>query len=306
MGKVAFLFSGQGAQYPGMGRAWYESSDAARTLFDAAEKERPGTLELVLASDEETLRQTANTQPALYLVDLAAALTAKEAGVSADAVAGFSLGEIPALAFAGAYSPLDGFRLACRRGELMGLAAAKADTGMAAVVKLDNETVEALCREHEQIYPVNYNCDGQLVVSGLKSELPAFCEAVKAAGGRAIPLKVGGAFHSPFMDEASVGFGEVLANFSLVPPVIPAYSNYTAQPYAADSDLRDLLQKQINHPVKWARILNAMANAGIDTFIETGVGTVLTGLVKKVLPEATALSCQSPEELTAVTAALGL
>lgn len=304
MGKIAFLFSGQGAQHPGMGREWYESSATVRALFDEAERLRPGTLSLMFEGDEEQLRQTANTQPALYLADLAAALAAKEAGVTADAVAGFSLGEIPALAFAGAYSPLDGFRLACKRGAFMGEAASKVNAGMAAIVKLPNETVEELCRAHEHIYPVNYNCDGQLVVSGLADELPAFYEEVKAAGGRALPLKVGGGFHSPFMDEASAQFGQELQSFDLAAPALPAYSNCTAEPYGPDSDLRDLLTRQINHPVKWARILQAMAAEGVDTFVETGVGNVLQKLVTKVLPDATAFTCQTPEELAALKAAL--
>lgn len=300
MGKIAFLFSGQGAQYPGMAREWYETSPRVRALFDEAEALRPGTLAMMFEGDEEALRQTANTQPALYLADLAAALAAQEAGICPDAVAGFSLGEIPALAFAGAYSPIDGFRLACKRGEVMGAAAAKVDAGMAAVVKLQNEVVEELCRAHEQVYPVNYNCDGQLVVSGLTASLPAFYDAVKAAGGRALPLKVGGGFHSPFMNEASAAFGQALCDFALVTPAIPAYSNCTAQPYTADSDLRDLLTKQINHPVKWARTLQTMAESGIDTFIETGVGTVLTKLTPKVLPEAKSFACGNPAELSAL------
>lgn len=304
MGKIAFLFSGQGAQHPGMGREWYDASATVRTLFDEAEQCRPGTLSTMFEGDEEALRQTANTQPALYLADLAAALTAKEAGISPAAVAGFSLGEIPALAFAGAYSPLEGFRLACKRGEVMGEAAAKVNAGMAAVVKLPNETVEALCRNHEHIYPVNYNCDGQLVVSGLAEELPAFYEEVKAAGGRALPLKVGGGFHSPFMDEASARFGQALADFPLRAPSLPAYSNCTAQLYGADSDLRDLLTRQINHPVRWARILQAMAAEGVDTFVETGVGSVLQKLVSKVVPDAAAYTCQTPQELEALLAAL--
>ena len=295
MDKIGFLFSGQGAQYPGMGKAWYDSDSKIKELFDTAEAMRPGTLKIMFSGSEEELKATANTQPALYLADLAAAAAAKKAGLNPSAAAGFSLGEIPALAFAGAYSYTDGFRLACRRGEFMQKASEKVTAAMAAIVKLPNETVEELCSHYDSVYPVNYNCPGQLVVSGIPEQLEAFYGEVKAAGGRALPLKVGGGFHSPFMDSASAQFGEELAKYTFTPTAIPAYSNRTAEIYG--EDYKALLTEQINHPVKWEEIIRKMADSGITVFIETGVGSVLTKLIPKILPESRAYVCSSPEEL---------
>lgn len=295
MDKIGFLFSGQGAQYAGMGKAWYDSDAEIKELFDAAEAIRPGTLEIMFSGTEEQLKTTSNTQPALYLADLAAAIAAKKAGLDPAAAAGFSLGEIPALAFAGAYSYTDGFKLACRRGEFMQKASEKVTASMAAIVKLTHETVEELCSHYGSVYPVNYNCPGQLVVSGVPEQLEKFYEEVKTAGGRALPLKVGGGFHSPFMNDASALFGSELENYSFNSTEIPAYSNRTAEIYG--ENYKTLLTEQINHPVKWEKIIKKMAESGVTVFIETGVGSVLTKLMPKILPECRAFACSSPEEL---------
>lgn len=166
MGKTAFLFSGQGAQRAGMGKEFYEHFTSVRALFDAAEELRPGTLQQMFAGSDDELRQTENTQPCLYLADLAAAYALRDSGLQPEAVAGFSLGEIPALAFAGAYDALTGFRLACARGASMARAGKNVNASMAAIVKLPDETVERLCAAYDHVWPVNYNCDGQIAVSG--------------------------------------------------------------------------------------------------------------------------------------------
>lgn len=298
MGKIAFVFSGQGAQHPGMGRGFYESSAAVRGLFDEAERIRPGTLHMMFEGDEAELRRTENTQPCLYLADLGAAIAVKEAGISPEAAAGFSLGEIPALAFAGAYSYTDGFSMAVSRGAFMGKAASAVSASMVAVVKLPYETVEELCTRYEQVYPVNYNGGGQLVVSGITTELEPFCRAVKEVGGRAIPLAVGGGFHSPFMNEAAEAFGHALGAYTLVQPALLTYSNYTGGPY--EGDVRALLENQINHPVRWETIIRAMLADGFDTFIETGVGETLKKLIGKISPESQCFAVNSPETLAAV------
>ena len=189
MGKIAFMFSGQGAQHVGMGLDLYNNYDSVKQLFDDAQSVRPGTKEQCFEGDEATLKLTQNTQPCLYLADLAAAVALKDEGIMPDAVAGFSLGEIPALSFAGAYSYTDGFKLAVKRGEAMGKASEHNPASMLAVVKLDNKTVEDICDKYEYIYPVNYNCTGQLVVSGKTEYFEQFSADVKAAGGRALPLK---------------------------------------------------------------------------------------------------------------------
>lgn len=299
MGKIGFVFSGQGAQHPGMGKDLYETADCVRALYDAAEKLRPGTLRQMFTGDVETLRATENTQPCLYLADLAPALVLREAGVTPAAVAGFSLGELPALAFAGAIDPLSGFALTVKRGLLMGAATRERKTAMAAVVKLENRVVEELCGGFHAVYPVNYNCPGQLVVAGDAEEMPAFSAAVKAAGGAALPLKVAGGFHSPFMDGAAAAFAGVLSGTPLQAPSIPVYANRTGAPYDAQS-LSSTLGEQMNHPVLWETTVRRMAADGVDTFVETGVGNVLAKLIGKILPEARVLTAETAEDCTRV------
>ncbi|MFA5562133.1 MAG: ACP S-malonyltransferase [Eubacteriales bacterium] len=303
MGQIAFVFSGQGAQHVGMGRELYEQSPRVKALFDRAEACRPGTLAQMFDGQEETLRATENAQPCLYLADLAPAIVLQELGVEPHAVAGFSLGELPALAFAGAYSSADGFALACRRGELMGRETHKHHTAMAAVMKLTNEQVEQACRAFEHVWPVNYNCPGQLVVAGDAAELAAFIQAVTELGGRCIPLKVAGAFHSPYMDPAADAFRAVLKSFPLTEPRLPVYSDYTARPYEP-ALMREWLGHQLNHPVRWEELVRNLAAAGVDTFVETGVGTVLQKLIGKILPECRCYAAESMDECRAVAEVL--
>ena len=284
MGGVSFLFSGQGDQFPGMGQNLYETYPAAREAFDLCESLRPGTLEQCFRGTAEELKETRNTQPCLFAMELAAAAVLEEKGIVPEAAAGFSLGEVTAAAFTGIVDRETGFRLVCRRGALMQAAAEQFDTSMAAVVKLTPETVQALCSRYSQVYPVNFNCPGQITVSGLAEQMTAFAADVKAAGGRAIPLKVGGAFHSPFMAQAAQAFADELANAAMSKGRMPLYSNVTARPY--EEDPRTLLAKQIASPVLWERIIRNMADAGMDTFIEIGPGKTLTNMVKKILPQA--------------------
>ena len=284
MGGVSFLFSGQGDQFPGMGQNLYETYPAAREAFDLCESLRPGTLEQCFRGAAEELKETRNTQPCLFAMELAAAAVLEEKGIVPEAAAGFSLGEVTAAAFTGIVDRETGFRLVCKRGALMQAAAEQFDTSMAAVVKLTPETVQALCSRYSQVYPVNFNCPGQITVSGLAEQMTAFAADVKAAGGRAIPLKVGGAFHSPFMAQAAQAFADELAKAAMSKGRMPLYSNVTALPY--DDNPRDLLSRQIASPVLWERIIRNMADAGMDTFIEIGPGKTLTNMVKKILPQA--------------------
>ena len=197
MKKIAFVFAGQGAQYSGMGRSLYETSPAVKALYDSAEILRPGTMAQSFSGTEEELRQTVNTQPCLYLVDLAAALALEEAGIHADLCAGFSLGEAAALAYAGAYSYTDGFALISKRAQYMHEASRGMDPGMAAVMKLDAEVIEKICAETEDVYPVNYNSPGQIAISGTQAGIAAFREKTASLGGRIMDIPVSGAFHSP-------------------------------------------------------------------------------------------------------------
>ena len=296
MGKIAFVFSGQGAQAPGMGKELYECSDAAKAVFELCDGIRPGTSEQCFNGTKDELTVTANTQPDMFAVEVAAARALVEAGIQPDALAGFSLGEISALAFSGAVSLEDGFKLVCRRGELMQEASNAADSAMVAVVKLPPEKVEELAGQFDQVYPVNYNSPAQTVCAGLSSSMDGFKAAVKAAGGRALPLKVSGAFHSPFMSSAAKGLAEVLAPMEFGTPSCPLYSNVTAQPYE-DGQFKDLLSRQVENPVRWQTIVENMIAAGVDTFIEVGPGKTLAGLIGKINSDVRALNVEDAESL---------
>ena len=280
MGKIAFVFSGQGDQFPGMGKAWYDAYPAAAAVFQKCDALRPGTMAQCFHGTEEELKETKNTQPCLFAVEWAAAAMLGEMGIFPDAVAGFSLGEVAAAAFAGVFDWETGFRLVCKRGELMQHAAEKYDTSMAAVVKLAPQKVKELCDRYSQVYPVNFNGPGQVTVSGLSSQMQDFFSTVKEAGGRAIPLKVKGAFHSPFMKEAADAFEKELLAVEIHKSRMPVYSNVTAEPYPEKA--APLLSKQICSPVQWERIVQNMIASGIDTFIEIGPGKTLVNLIQKI------------------------
>ena len=279
MGRIAFVFSGQGDQFPGMGKELYNNYDAARKVFDTCESLRPGTLKQCFEGTEEELKETANTQPCMFAMELAAAAVLTEKGIKPEAAAGFSLGEVAAAAFSGVFSLKPGFELVTRRGQLMQEASETQDTSMAAVVKLTNEQVEEVCAKHPGIYPVNYNAPGQVSVSGLSSEMPAFKEDIKAIRGRVLPLNVRGAFHSPFMQPAADAFAEELKKAELKRPAVTLYANLTARPYGDDAF--ELLSKQIVNPVHWEQTVRNMIASGIDTFIEIGPGQTLINLIKR-------------------------
>jgi len=302
MGSIALVFPGQGAQYAGMGRELYEYSPAARVVLDGAETIRPGTLEQCFNGSAEELARTENTQPCVYCVGLAAAEALKEAGVEASMLAGFSLGELAALTFSKAVSCEDGFRLVCKRAELMNTASETVTAWMAAVLTLSDDEVVTLCAGFDGVYPVNFNCSGQVVVAGLQPELEPFLARVKAAGGRAIRLKVSGGFHSPYMSGASEEFAKALETFEILSPQLPLYSNVTAELY--EGDVKTLLVRQICNPVLWRREIENMIAAGADTFVEVGPGKTLCGLVSRISDKVSVFNVEDKASLE--KAVLGL
>ena len=310
MGKVAFLFAGQGAQHPGMGAGIAAASPAARAVLEAADSVRPHTFEQCRQGTKEELSQTENTQPCVFATDLACARALEERGVEPDVVAGFSLGEVAALTFAGAFSDKKGFELVCRRAELMAAAASAHPGAMRAVVKLDAARVEELAAEAARqtdgdCWPVNYNSPMQTVVAGSPAACAKLDELVREAGGRAMKVAVSGAFHSPFMADAAAGLAERLAGNEPAAMRVPVLANRTARPYPADRKAAaELLSSQVASPVRWTDTIRAMAEGGVDAFVEVGPGKTLSGLVKRTLEGVCVYNVETAEELEAASSAL--
>lgn len=298
MGKIAFIFSGQGAQYSGMGKELYEASPAAKAVYDMADSVREGTSRQCFEGSTEELCKTVNTQPCVFTADLAAAYALIERGIKPDCVAGFSLGEIAALAFSKMLSDEEAFKLVCKRGELMDKAATENPSAMAAVMKITPQQVEEICSKFDKTYPVNYNSPVQTVVATTSENADKFCEAVKEAGGRAKLLAVSGAFHSPFMAEAADGLAEYMESVDFSEPETVIYSDVTAKPY--EGDYKALVKAQVESPVKWQTIVENMVADGVDTFIEVGVGKTLTGLVKRINGDVKAFKVETPADIEAL------
>ena len=299
MDKIAFVIAGQGAQAPGMGRDLYDNFAPAREAFDRAEAIRPGTLKQCFEGPADELTQTINAQPCLFVTDYACALAAREVVGQPAFCAGFSLGEMAAAAFSGLLPFEEAFRLVVKRAALMESCAEKNPGAMFAVVKLPAEKVVELCRSLNQAYPVNFNCPGQTVVACALGTAEALQAAARADGGRAIRLNVSGAFHSPFMREASEGMRAALANASFSRPQMPLYANLTARPYAA-GEAADTLAKQICSPVRWQETVEHMVLEGANLFVEVGPGNTLAGLIQKIVPGVESVSVGGLEGLAAL------
>lgn len=278
---IAYVFSGQGAQAPGMGKELYENSKAAKAVFDMAEAIRPGTIEQCFNSTKEELSITVNTQPCLFTVDLAAARALDEAGYKADMAAGFSLGEIAALAYAGVMSDDEAFKLVCKRAEYMQAAAQANPGGMMAVLGLPADKVVEICKEVEGTEPVNFNCPGQIVAAVPEEFMEELAAKVKENGGKGRKLAVSGAFHSSYMADAALQLGEYMESCNFNTPAITLYSNKTGKPYTENA--KELVKYQVCNAVQWQSIVEDMGNKGVDTFIECGAGKVLCGLIGKTL-----------------------
>jgi len=283
----AYVFPGQGAQFVGMGKDLYLENEDAKLLFEKANEILGFRIsDLMFAGTDEDLRQTKITQPAIFIHSVATYL-AKKTDEKPDMVAGHSLGEFSALVASGALSFEDGLKLVRERANAMQEACEAEPSTMAAVLGLDNEVVEEVCAQiSEVVVPANYNSPGQIVISGSEQGINLACEALKARGAkRALPLKVGGAFHSPLMEPARVKLAAAIENTVFNKPVCKIYQNTTATGSDDPQVIKKNLIDQLTAPVRWAQSVENMVKEGCKSFTECGPGNVLCGLIGKISPE---------------------
>lgn len=308
MKKTALLFPGQGAQYVGMGKDLYDNSPAARKVLDSASAVMGGDfLKTLFEGPEEALKRTDVTQVAIYAVSVAAFAALKEACPDIEVVGcgGLSLGEYSALTAAGVLPFEKGLLLVRDRSLFMQKAAEKEPGAMAAVLQLDGGLVKEVCAKYEKVYVANFNCPGQIVISGSPAGVEAAGIELKEKGAkRVLPLAVGGAFHSPFMESAKEELLPRLKETTWGKPAFPVASNVLGTLYPADADYPALLGRQIVESVRWEDDFTALSGLGAEIYLECGPGNVLCGLGKKILREGVFQTCGKAEEISSISGSL--
>ncbi len=285
MSKV-YIFPGQGAQFSGMGKELYEQNAEAKAMFERANEVLGFRItDIMFEGTAEELKQTKVTQPAVFLHSV---ILAKVLGVEPSAVAGHSLGEFSALVVSGALSFEEGLRLVAKRAMAMQKACEVEKGTMAAVLALPDSTIEEVCNSVEGVVvAANYNCPGQLVISGAVDAVNEACERLKTAGARrALVLPVGGAFHSPLMEPARKELAEAIEAASFNEPTCPIYQNVDAKPHTSPEEIKQNLIAQLTAPVRWTQIIEQMSADGFNSYVELGPGNVLQGLIRKIAPNA--------------------
>lgn len=299
--KIAFLFPGQGAQYINMGKSLYENINECKEIFDKGEEilEMP-IKDIIFGESEETLKLTKYNQPAILLTSLACQKALELEGIEADYVAGLSLGEYSALVYSGIVSFEDGVKLVKSRATIMDEGMEEGVGSMAAVMKLNKDKVDTLLKEASKfgvVEAANYNCPGQVVITGEVDAIKESVSITKSLGGLCIPLKVSGPFHSSLYEKASFKYYERIKDIEINEPKKVVYSNVLGKPYSKQDDIKDLLRKQIMSPVLFEDSINHMLDQGIDTFIELGPGKTLSGFVKKIDKKANVYNIEDLDTL---------
>lgn len=300
---ISSFFPGQGAQFSGMGQTVYQESTAARRIFEcASDVAGQSVSDLCFSGTKEELSRTINSQIAIFTCSLAVLAALQERGVTFDACAGFSLGEYTALAASGILSMEDALRLVTKRGELMQAAADETDGCMAAVLGLSDPAVEQICAETDGVVlPVNYNCDGQLVIAGTTDAVSRAVDSCKQAGARrAVPLAVSGAFHTPLMAQAAAQLRSFAESMTVHEPSMPVYSNTDAQ-ILSIKNLPAHLEQHMISPVRWKELVQNMMADGHTAALEIGPGKTLTGFARRISKQLACTPVESHESVLAVT-----
>ena len=298
MGKTAFIFPGQGAQYCGMGQDFYENSKTAKAVFDRATELLGFSMPELCFEKNDRLDITEYTQAAMVTVSVAMMKVMEEQGFRPDVAAGLSLGEYPALVAAGVMSADDAILTVRKRGILMQEAVPAGIGGMSAVLGMTAEQINEVVDPIENVQVANYNCPGQIVISGKKEAVEEASEKLKEAGARRVlPLNVSGPFHSHLLEDAGKKLGEYLKSVTISESVIPYVANVTAQYVTSAADVKPLLKKQVSSSVRWQQSVETMLADGVDRFIEIGPGKTLSGFIKKIDKGAAVLNIEKLEDL---------